>query len=92
MSFVMFALALVGMFPWLVFGTGILYLGLRFVRAVEARKATTGELAETKQRVLELEGSLDDMAREVTRLGESNQFISKLLEERTASTFPLKRD
>jgi hypothetical protein len=70
--------------PWLTLGGGCLYLGLRYVRAQEARAGDRTEMAALTERVLSLEESILDIVANRDRAIESQQFAAQLLIKRSA--------
>lgn len=77
------------MLVWPALGAGALATGIYFarrhVRAAELRRTDAGEMAELRQRVVQLEQALELTQRDVTRLEESHEFTSNLLTSRTPS-------
>lgn len=71
-----------------VFWGGILYLVLRAVRALEARGAASGELADLRARVARLEEDLGTMSGEVREIAEGQRFTTALLAERKGEPRP----
>lgn len=68
--------------PWLLLGSGALYLGVRVVRALERRGVANKELAELRDRVQSLEDTLAVQSQEMQRLADGVQFTERLLTER----------
>ena len=84
----MLLMVLFAWLPWLLLGTGALYLGVRAVRALERRAAggggggAGGELAALRDRVQALEAVMEAQADELRRVSEGQQFTERLLAER----------
>lgn len=76
----------IGWAPWLLLGGSGVYLGLRYVRALEGRNASRTEFAQLRERVLLLEDSLSSVAVDLEKVVEGQQFTSQLLAERSASS------
>jgi hypothetical protein len=72
----------------IAFWGGILYLGLRAVRALEARGVGSGELADLRSRVARLEEDLGTMSGEVREIAEGQRFTTALLAERKGEPRP----
>jgi hypothetical protein len=68
--------------PWLVALAGVLYLGLRAVRALERRGGAHDELEQLKERTLRLEEQLSLANEQLQRLHDGQEFTSKLLADR----------
>ncbi len=81
-----FGLMLIGLAPWLLFGGGIFYLGLRYVRGIERRGAAHDALTDTQRRVTELEDSVSQLVGEMAQLSEGQHFTTLLLTEKTATS------
>jgi hypothetical protein len=77
---------LVALLFWpVVLGSG-LYLGWRYVRAVERRSVAEGELTSLRERMLQIEEGLDATRSDVARLETGHEFTQRLLNERAAIT------
>jgi hypothetical protein len=70
------------------FWGGILYLGLRTVRALEARGTAGDEIADLRARVARLEEDLGSMSAEVGQIAEGQRFTTALLAERKGEPRP----
>ncbi len=81
-----FGMMLIGLAPWLLFGGGIFYLGLRYVRGIERRGAAQDALIDTQRRVTALEDSVSQLVSEMTQLSEGQHFTTQLLTEKTAAS------
>ena len=64
---------------------GVLYLGLRWVRAVERRTGARAELDALGGRVAQLEEELGRTAGDVERLREEQRFTTRLLADRSGA-------
>ena len=64
--------------PWLLLGGGVLYIGVRYVRAVEIRSQDRAEIAALSGRVLALEESLLDLRAEKERALDIARFAAEL--------------
>ncbi|MCY7379015.1 MAG: hypothetical protein LH467_06710 [Gemmatimonadaceae bacterium] len=64
--------------PWLLLGGGVLYIGVRYVRAVEIRSQDRAEIAALSGRVLALEESLLDVRAEKERALDIERFAAEL--------------
>lgn len=64
---------------------GLLYLGLRWVRAVERRNGGRAELEALTERVVQLEEELGRTTGDVERLREEQRFTTRLLAERSGA-------
>ena len=64
---------------------GLLYLGLRWVRAVERRNGGRAELHALTERVAQLEEELGRTTGDVERLREEQRFTTRLLAERSGA-------
>ncbi|HKG91898.1 MAG TPA: hypothetical protein VKA84_08415 [Gemmatimonadaceae bacterium] len=71
-----------------VFWGGMIYLGLRAVRALEARGAARDEIADLRARVARLEEDLGTMNAEVGQIAEGQRFTTALLTERKGEPRP----
>jgi len=73
----------------IVFWLGILgpgfYLAFRFLRAFEARSGNSSELEELRGRLARIEESMESMGADVQRIGEAQEFTTRLLGERSQS-------
>lgn len=72
--------------PYAIVVTAVFYLGLRAVRALERRASSRRELDALNERTLRVEERLSDMADQIGRLADGQEFTSKLLAERSASS------
>ena len=79
----MIGMMLVAVLPWVVVLRGGGYLALRFVRAFERRGSAQGEQEGLRSRVLELEGQVEGVQKEVGRLSDEQSFTTRLLAERS---------
>jgi len=70
------------------FWGGLLYLGVRLVRALERRGGSRDELADLHARVARLEEDLAAATGEVARLEEAQRFTTALLAGRRADPPP----
>jgi hypothetical protein len=68
---------------WIVILGGGFYLAIRLVRALESRNSGGPELDDMRRRMSQLEDAYDAMNRKVERIGESQEFTTRLLTERT---------
>jgi hypothetical protein len=59
-----------------------IYFARRHVRALERRRTDAGELGELRQRLAQLEETLEHTQRDVTRLEEGQAFTQRLLSDR----------
>jgi hypothetical protein len=75
---------LVGWAPYLAFGGGVLYLGTRYVRAVERRGVSRAEIAGLTERLARLEEAVANVADDVGRVEEGQSFATRVLTERAA--------
>ena len=69
---------------YLVVPLGLLYLGVRFLRAYERRGASAGASAELTARLAALEEQVARVAAESERLAESQRFTTSLLADRSS--------
>ncbi len=74
-----FGMMLIGLAPWLLFGGGIFYLGLRYVRGTERRAAIQGEFGDSQRRITELEDAVGQLTSEMARLSDGQQFTAQLI-------------
>jgi hypothetical protein len=75
---------LIAWLPWLLLGGGVLYLGVRAVRALERRGTANTELTDLRERVLALEETVGEQAEELRRVAEGQRFAERLLAERSS--------
>jgi hypothetical protein len=73
---------LLGWAPYLAFGGGVLYLGARYVRAVERRGVSRAEIAGIAERMARLEEAVASVADDVERVEEGQSFATRVLTER----------
>jgi hypothetical protein len=59
-----------------------IYLGLKFVKALERGRIGTDELIALRQRLKELEERADATSEELVRIREGQEFTNHLLQER----------
>ena len=71
--------------PWLAILGGGFYLALRLVRALEGRSQRAPELDDVRKRMAQIEDTLESMNKRVDRIGESQEFTTRLLTERSES-------
>ena len=84
----MYVMLLLAWAPYLVGGGIALWLGARYVRAVERRNVGGAELAEIKERLLRLEESLGQVSDDVQRVAEGQQFTTRVLADRARPAEP----
>ena len=84
-SATMLLLMLVAYLPWLLFGGGLLYLGVRAVRALERRSTGSAELTALRERLESLEETVSAQAEAVRRVEDGQQFTDRLLAERSGA-------
>ena len=82
----MLLMVLLGFLPWLLFGGGLLYLGVRAVRALERRSTANAELVAVREPVELLEGLVASQGEEMRRLTDGQRFAERLLADRAAPT------
>ena len=87
----MFLMMLVAYLPWLFFGGGLLYLGVRVVRAMERRGVSSGELVALRARVDLLEESLNTQSEAMRRMEEGQRFTERLLAQRSSAAPHVER-
>ena len=68
--------------PWLLFGGGLFYLGVRAVRALERRSTASAELVALRERLESLEETVSAQAEAMRRVEDSQRFTDRLLAER----------
>lgn len=68
---------------WAVILGGGFYLAIRFLRAFENRNSGGPELEDMHRRMSQLEDAFDAMNKKVERIGESQEFTTRLLTERS---------
>ena len=76
--------------PLLVIGGGV-YLVVRYVRAVERRGADLGDGPALRERLQRLEEEFGRATEQIARLEEGQQFMQRLLIERSSGTPPATR-
>jgi hypothetical protein len=81
----MLLMMLVAYLPWLLFGGGLLYLGVRAVRALERRSTASAELTTLKERLELLEETVGAQAEAMRRVEDGQRFTERLLAERSGS-------
>ena len=84
----MLLMMLVAYLPWLLFGGGLLYLGVRAVRALERRSTASAELTALRERVEMLEETVSTQAEAMRRVEEGQRFTDRLLAERSGALRP----
>jgi hypothetical protein len=67
---------------WLVIIGGGFHLAVRLIRAVESRGTDKREVEDLRERVRNLEATLDTMSTEIRRVSEAQNFTMNLLEGR----------
>lgn len=75
---------LIGWGPWLALGGSALYLGLRYVRALERRNVDRTEIEDLRQRVLALEDGMSGVEGDLKRVIDQQELTTHLLGERSA--------
>ena len=70
--------------PYLSLGAVALYLGGRYVRAVERRNTGRAKLADIQDRLLRLEEAVADVSADVDRVAEGQSFTTRILADRAA--------
>ena len=65
-----------------ILGPGF-YMAFRFLRAFEARGGNRDEIENLRGRLARLEETLESMGANVERIGEAQEFTTKLLSDRT---------
>ena len=70
---------------WAAILGGGFYLAIRFLRAFENRNSGGPELEEMRRRMAQLEDAFDAMTKRVEGIGESQEFTTRLLTERSGS-------
>lgn len=80
-----FGMMLIGVVPWLLFGGGIFYLGLRYVRGIERRGANQDALVDTQRRLNELEDTVNQLVSEMTQLSDGQHFTTQLLADKAGA-------
>lgn len=88
----MLLMVLLGLLPWLLFGGGLLYLGVRAVRALERRGTANAEFAALRERVELLEGTIASQGEEMRRLTDGQHFTERLLADRAGPGRPATDD
>jgi hypothetical protein len=83
---------LIGWAPYLAFGGGVLYLGARYVRAVERRGVSREEIASIADRLGRLEEAVANVADDVERVEEGQSFATRVLTERPVSSTAIRSD
>lgn len=68
--------------PWIFGLSGVFYLGLRAVRALERRATGRTEMAGLEERTLRLEESVSSLSDQLQQLSDGQEFTAKLLGER----------
>ena len=82
---------LVAWFPWLLLGGVALFLGLRAVRAAEARGSGHVDLTALRERIQTLEDTVAEQGEALRRVADGQEFTQRLLVERAGSdTKPVK--
>ena len=79
----MLLMVLLGLFPWLLFGGGVLYLGVRAVRALERRNSAGTDVSALRERLEALEETVATQAEAMRHLQDGQQFTARLLSERS---------
>lgn len=82
----MLLMMLLAYLPWLLFGGGLVYLGLRAVRALERRSGANVELTALRARVELLEDAVAAQAEATRRVEDGQRFTERLLTERSGSS------
>jgi len=70
--------------PGLLFLGAFIYLGARFVQAMEKRAAAQEDVRALEKRVSQLEDALADASANLQRLSEGQEFTTRLLTERAS--------
>jgi hypothetical protein len=73
---------LISWVPYLGLGGLALYLGRRYIRAVENRNADRAELVDIHDRLLRLEEAVADVSADVGRVAEGQSFTTRILASR----------
>lgn len=81
-----FTFMLLPLLFWVAILGGGFYLAVRFLRAFENRNAGGGEIDDLRKRMAQIEDAMESMNRQVERIGESQEFTTRLLTERTGDT------
>ena len=81
----MLLMMLVAYLPWLLFGGGLLYLGVRAVRALERRSAGGAELIALRERLESLEETVSAQADAMRRIEDGQRFTERVLAERSGA-------
>lgn len=68
---------------WVAILGGGFYLAIRFLRALESRNSPGPELEDVRKRMAQLEDAFESMNKRVEQIGESQDFTTRLLTERT---------
>jgi hypothetical protein len=76
---------LLPMLFWVAVLGGGFYLAIRLVRALEGRSQRAPELDDVLKRMAQIEDTLESMNKRVERIGESQEFTTRLLTERSES-------
>jgi len=76
------AVVVIGWAPYVGLGAIALYLGGRYVRALEQRHTGRADLADIQEQLLRLEEAVSDVSRNVDRVAEGQSFTTRLLAER----------
>jgi hypothetical protein len=76
---------LLPMLFWVAVLGGGFYLAIRLVRALEGRSQRAPELDDVLKRMAQIEDTLESMNKRVDRIGESQEFTTRLLTERSES-------
>lgn len=71
--------------PWVLVGGGLLYLGVRAVRALERRSGTNTELDALRDRLELLEEAVGAQGEAMRRVEDGQQFTERLLTERSGA-------
>jgi len=77
-------IVLLGWAPYLAFGGGVLYLGARYVRAVERRGVARAEISDIAERLSRLEEAVANVADDVERVEQGQSFATRVLTSRVA--------
>lgn len=76
---------LLSMLFWIAVIGGGFYLALRFLRAFENRGSAGPELQDMRKRMAQLEESFESMNKRVEQIGESQEFTTRLLTDRSSA-------
>jgi len=82
----LWGMLLISWAPYIGLGAVALYVGGRYVRAIERRNTGRTELADVQDRLLRLEEAVADVSRDVDRVAEGQSFTTRILAERPSHT------